>query len=87
MTILQRQGHVTTNLCPCYGVTTETIQHLYQCTHKGSRGRWTASVEALRKWIEAWNTDPYIAIILADTLLYIVGEINDPTQCRNLTLH
>ena len=87
MIILQRQVHVTTNLCPCYRVTTKKIQHLYQCTHKGIRGRWTASVDALRKCIEAWNTDPYIAIILADTLLYTVGEINDSTQCPNLTLH
>ena len=63
MTILQQRGHATTNHWPLYGVTLDMIQHLYQFTHEGSRGKWTASVDALRKWLKARNTDPYIAII------------------------
>ena len=46
-----------------------------------------ALVDALHKWIEDWNTDPDITILLADALLYIVGEKNDLFQCPNLTLH
>ena len=56
-------------------------------THEGSRGRWTASVDALWKWLEAWNTDPDIAILLADTLLYVTGERNNLPKFPNLTLH
>ena len=87
MTILQRKGYATTNLRPRCGLDPDTILHMYQFTHKGSRGRWTASVEALRKCLEDRNMDPDIAIILSDTLLYIAGEINDLPQCPNITLH
>ena len=87
MTILQQQGHATTNLCPCCGVTPETIQHIYQCTREGSRYRRTASVNALRKWLKACNMDPDIVILLDGALLYIAGEINDLPQYPNLTLH
>ena len=72
-TIIQRQGNTTNNLFSCCGITTETTQHLNKCTHKGSRGRWTAQVDAMHKWIKAWNMDPDIATILADTLLYTTG--------------
>ena len=44
-------------------------------------------VDALRKWIEAQNTDPDIEILLADKRLYIAGERNDLPQCPNLTLN
>ena len=47
MTILQQQGHATTNLCPCCDVTLDMIQKLHQYTHKGSRGKYTAFVDAL----------------------------------------
>ena len=87
MKILQRRGYATTNLCPLCGVALETIQHLYQCTHEESCGRQTVSVYALQKWLESWNTYPYIAIILSNTLLYITGEKNDFPQCQNLNLH
>ena len=87
MTILQQQGNATTNLCPCCGVTPETIQHIYQCTREGSRYRRTASVNALRKWLKACNMDPDIVILLDGALLYIAGEINDLPQYPNLTLH
>ena len=87
MTLLQRQVHKTTNLFPRYGLAPETIQHMYQCTHKRSCRRWTASVDELWKWIESRNMDPDIAIISAGVLLYISGEINDLPQCPNLTLH
>ena len=87
MAILQLKGNKTTNLCPCCGVDTETTQHLCQCTHSGNRGIKTVSVDALRKCLEAWNMDPDITIILADTLLYIEGERNDVTQYPKLTLH
>ena len=82
MMILHHQGHATTNLFPRCGVTPETIQHLYQCTHKGIRDRWKVSLDALRKWFECQNMDPDITILLADTLLYITGEINKLTQCH-----
>ena len=49
MNILQRQGHATTNLCTCCGVTPERIQHVHQCNHGGNHDRWKASVDALRK--------------------------------------
>ena len=87
MTIKQLRGHATTNLCPRCGVTTNTIEHMFQCTHTGSYGRWTVSVDALRKWLEDRNTDPYIVILLANALLYIAGEINDLPQFPNLALH
>ena len=87
MTILQQLGHATTNLFPCYGLDPETIQHMYQCTHGGRRGRWTALLDTLQKQLEARNTDPDIAIILVNTLLYIAGERNDLPQYPNLTLH
>ena len=87
MKILQRRGHATANLCPRCRVTPETIQHVYQCTHKLSRGRWIVSVDALRKWNEARNTNPDIVILLAKKRLYIVGERNDLPQCLNLTLN
>ena len=60
---------------------------MYQCTHGGNRGIWTASVYALQKWLEAWNTDPDIIILLASTIFYISGERNNLTQFPNLTLH
>ena len=69
ITIINQQVHTSTNLWPNWGLAQETIQHLYQCTHEGSRGRWTASVDALRKWIKEWNTDPDTEIILVDVLL------------------
>ena len=72
--ILQQQGSTTTNLCSLCVITLEMIQHIYQFTHKVIRDRWTASVDALHKCLEAWNTDPGIAIILANALLYITGE-------------
>ena len=87
MAILQRRGHAKTNLWPRYGLDPKTIQHLYQCTHEGRSGIWTASVDTLSKWLEAWNTDSEIAIILVDTLLCISRERNDLPQCPNLTLH
>ena len=68
MTILKQRGQATTNLCPRCGLDTETIQHLYQCTHEVIHSSWTASVDTLRKWLEDWNTDPDIEIILADAL-------------------
>ena len=86
-TILQQQWQATTNLFPHCVLAPETIQNLYQCTHKGSHGRWKASVDALWKWLKAWNRDPKIAIILVDTLSYISGERNDLSQFPNLTLH
>ena len=49
MTIIHRQGHATINLCPRCGVNPEMIQHLYQCTHKGNRDRWTVLVDTLWK--------------------------------------
>ena len=60
---------------------------MYQCTHGGSRGRRTESVDALRKGIEAWNMDPDIEIILVDTLLYITGERHYLPHFTNITLH
>ena len=87
MTILHRRLHATTNLCPWCGLSPDTIQHMYQCIHKGSRWRWTVPVDALLKWIKDQNMDPEIAILLAGTLLYIVGERSYLTQCMNLTLH
>ena len=71
--ILHWRGHATTNLCLDCGFALDTIQYLHQCIHKGSFGRWTVRVDALQKWFEARNMDPYIAIFLADTLLYISG--------------
>ena len=87
MKILQRLGYANTNLCPLCYLDMETIQNLYQCNHYGIRVRWTASVDALRKWLEARKRDPDIAIILVDTILYIIGEINNLPQCPNITLH
>ena len=58
MAILQWQGYASTNLCPCCGTVPETIQHIYQCNHEVSWGRWTASVYALQKWLETQNMDP-----------------------------
>ena len=81
MKVLQRQGHATTNVFPRCGVNLEKILHLYQFTHKGSHGIRTSSIDVFQKWLEARNTDPYIAIVLADALLYIAGEINDLPQC------
>ena len=83
MTILHQQGYATTNLCPRYGLASERIQYMYQCTHKEIRGRWIASVDALRKWLKARNTNLDIAIILVNTLLYITGEIN---TCHNVQI-
>ena len=40
MAILQQQGHAATNLCHGCGLVPEMIQHMYQCTHKGSRTAW-----------------------------------------------
>ena len=79
MTILKLQVHVTTNLCPCCGLDMDTIQHLYQYTNEGSSGRHTVSVDALRKCIEAWNTDPDINIVFVDAHIYIAGERKLPT--------
>ena len=45
------------------------------------------SVDALKKWLKAWNTDPDIVILLDDTLLYIEGERNDPPQYTKIALH
>ena len=87
MKTLHLQGHLTTKMFPLYGVTLETIQHLYQCNHEGSHRIWTASVDVLRKWLKAQNMEPDIAIILGNALLCIAGERNDLTQCPNLTLH
>ena len=63
------------------------IQHLYQCTHEVIHGIWTALVDTFREWLEASNTEPDIAIILAGTILYIAEEINDLLQCTHITLH
>ena len=60
---------------------------MYQFTHGGSRYRWTAPVDALRKWLEMWNTDPDISTIFVDTLIYITGEGIDLPQHPNLTIH
>ena len=68
MKILQRQVHAITNLCPRCVLAHETIHHLYQWTHNVNRGRWTASVDTLHKWLEARNTDPDIAIHFYITL-------------------
>ena len=87
MTILQLQVHATTNLLPRCGITPETIKHLYQCSHKGSRGRWAELVDALQKFLEDQNADSDIATLLSNALLYIAGEINDLTKCTNITLH
>ena len=57
------------------------IQHLYQCTHKESRSRWTSLVESLRKWLEDWNTDPDIAILLAKVSLL------HPRTCTTHVFH
>ena len=86
ITILQLQGHATTNICLCCGLVCERIQHMYLWTHKGSRGRWTSAVDALRKCLKDWNTVPDITIILVDALLYIAGERNDLPQRPSLTL-
>ena len=86
MKTLHQQGQKTANLCQRYGVAQETIQHLHQCTHEGSRGIWTAAVYALQKWLEAQNTDPEIVIILADAIFNIAGERNDLPQCLNLII-
>ena len=87
MTIIYRRGHATTNLCPRFGVTPETIHHLYQCTYKGSSDIWTALVDALCKSLKARNTEPDIVIVSADALLYTLWERNNLPQCPNLTLH
>ena len=87
MPILQRQGNATTNLCPCCGVTPEIIKHIYQFTHEGSHNTWTALVDALRKYLEARNTDPDNAVLVAGALLYITGERNYLPQCPILNLH
>ena len=60
---------------------------MYQYTHEGSHGRWTASVYALRKWLETWNTDPDITTLFTGALLYITGKVNYLPQCPNLSLH
>ena len=80
MTIIQQKGHATTNFFSRCVLEMEMIQHLYQFTYKGSCDIWTVSVDILRKWSKAQNTDPNISIILVDTLLYIVVEINDLPQ-------
>ena len=87
MTIIKQLVHTTNNLWLWCGLSPETIQRTYQCSHKIIHGIWTASVDQLCKYIEARNTDPDIKIILVDTLLYIVGERNDLPQSSNLTLH
>ena len=87
MTLLQRRGHLTTNIFPWCGVALETIQHMHQCINKRIRSRWTDLVDALRKWIETRNMDPDIAILLSETILYITGERNDLPQCTNINLH
>ena len=87
MKILQHRGHATTNLFPICGLDPETIENLYQCTHRVIRDIRTASVDALRKWLEARNTDPGFAILLEKSLLFIAGDINDLSQCPNITLH
>ena len=61
MKILQQQGHASTNLFPKCGTVPETIHYLYRLTNERSSGRWTASVDALGKWIETWNMDPDIS--------------------------
>ena len=64
MTILQQQGHASSNICPLCGMIPETIQHMHQCTHEGSCVGRTASVDAFQKWLETRNTDPDIMIFL-----------------------
>ena len=61
--------------------------YLYHCTHEGSHGRCTASIDDLGKWLETRNTDPDIITIFADALLYIAVEGNDLPQCPNVGLH
>ena len=87
MKIPQQQVHATKNLCLRCGLDLDTIQHLYQLTQEEIHGIWTASVYALQKWLKARNMDPDIAILLVNTLLYIIGERNDLPQCLNITLH
>ena len=87
MTILHWQGHTTTNICMSCSLSPDMIQHIYQCNHEGSRSRWTASADALRKFLGAWNTDPYISILLVDSILYIVGKINYLPQFTNINIH
>ena len=87
MTILQQWGYASTNLYQRCGTVLETMHHMYQCIHEGSRGRWTASVEVLRKWLETRNIDPKISALFVDALLYIAGEVNFLPQCPKLALH
>ena len=87
MTILQKQGHATTNLLPHCGVSLKNIKHMYQCTHEGSRSRWKALVDTLQNLLEARNTDPEIAIFFAKVIFYIAVEINELPQFPKLTLH
>ena len=87
MTILLQWWHAKNNLCLRCGLDLETIHHLYQCNHEGGRGRQTASVDALQKWLEARNIDPDISIIFVNKLLYITEGRNDLPQCTNQALH
>ena len=75
MTNIEVRGHASTNLCTCCGLVRERIQQMYQHSHEGSRGRWTASVDTLRKWLETRHADPDIATLLTNALLYISGEV------------
>ena len=77
MAVLKWRGNAITNIWPHCGVAPKMIQHIYQCTHKGSGGIRTASVDALWKWLEDWNTDPDIANILSEKLLCIAGLRNE----------
>ena len=60
---------------------------MYQCTHKVSRGRWTALVDAFQKWLEKRKTVLNISTFFLNVLLYLVGEVNDLPQFPNLTIH
>ena len=73
MTILLQKIHSSTNLCPQCVVVPGEIYHIYQCTHNGSRGVCTASVYALRKWLETRKMDLDISTIFVNALLYIAG--------------
>ena len=55
--------------------------------HEGSRGIWTASVDAFQTWFETRNANPDMTTIFTDTLLYITGEVNDLPQFPNSALH
>ena len=87
MTIIQLQGHASTNLLSCCDKSPETIHCLYQCTQEGSCGRWTALVDTFQKFLDKQNKDTNISTFFVNARLYIVGELNGLPQFPNLTLH